>query len=59
MTRLADAPNARDRRVQVKESLLIMTQHNMVIATMPTEKELRRARANASGSGNVRMLYAV
>ncbi|CAM9690080.1 unnamed protein product, partial [Pylaiella littoralis] len=43
----------------VKESLLIMTQHNMVAAEMPTEKEMRRARPNGSGPGNVRMHYTL
>ncbi|CAM9596894.1 unnamed protein product, partial [Ectocarpus sp. 8 AP-2014] len=44
----------------VKESLLIMTQHNMVAAAMPTEKELRKARARSSGpSGNIRLHYTL
>eukprot|EP00752_Nemacystus_decipiens_P005102 g4630.t1 len=46
----------------VKESLLIMTQHNMVSAEMPTEREMRRARANASaGAANatIRMHYTL
>ncbi|CAN0128070.1 unnamed protein product [Ascophyllum nodosum] len=43
----------------VKESLLIMMQHNMVTATMPTERELRKAKANASRSANVRLYYTL
>ncbi|CBJ29990.1 hypothetical protein Esi_0170_0035 [Ectocarpus siliculosus] len=44
----------------VKESLLIMTQHNMVAAAMPTEKEMRKARASSSGrSGNIRLHYTL
>ena len=48
--------------VQVKESLLIMTQHNMASAAMPTEREMRRARANSSGGAasiTIRMHYTV
>ncbi|CAM9459269.1 unnamed protein product, partial [Ectocarpus fasciculatus] len=43
----------------VKESLLIMTQHNMVAAAMPTEKEMRKARASSSGPGNIRLHYTL
>lgn len=51
--------DAGDGESQVKEALLIMTQHNMVRVTMPTEREMRRARANASGVANVRLQYTV
>lgn len=45
---------------QVKESLLIMMQHNMVKAAMPTEREMRRARASGnSRTANVRLHYSV
>lgn len=46
----------------MKESLLIMTQHNMVDAAMPTEREMRRARASrnaAAGPANIKMHYTV
>ncbi|CAN0514027.1 unnamed protein product [Ectocarpus sp. 12 AP-2014] len=37
-----------------------MTQHNMVAAAMPTEKEMRKARAGSSGlSGNIRLHYTL
>lgn len=36
-----------------------MTQHNMVRATMPTEKELRRARVGNPKQTKVRMHYTV
>lgn len=44
---------------QVKESLLILTQHNMTRVEMPTERELRRARAASSGAANIRLHYSV
>ncbi|CAN0411817.1 unnamed protein product [Ectocarpus sp. 12 AP-2014] len=37
-----------------------MTQHNMVAAAMPTEKEMRKARASSSRpSGNIRLHYTL
>ncbi|CAM9806444.1 unnamed protein product, partial [Scytosiphon promiscuus] len=44
----------------VKESLLIMMQHNMVKAAMPTEREMRRARAGGSSqTANIRLHYSL